>query len=346
MAIPMWNANYAGADGHIMLMFDGLVPRRKTGDYQYWNKVVPGNSSETLWTGYLSYDELPKSVDPPSGFNQNTNEPPWLSTLPPLNPAKFAAYLAPDGTALPQFRTLRSLHMITEKKPISYEQLLADKHSTRMQVADAMLPDLLQAASTFTDPTVQEAAKVLRAWDHETNVDSRGAVLFQIFFNVFAPGPRLASTLRVKYDPAHPLDSAYGIADPSAALQALKTAADQCRKTYGSLDIPWGEVYRFRVGTVDLPGNGGSGNMGIFRTLQYSIHEGNRYYPAHGETIVCAVEFGPAQRAQCLLGYGNASQKDSRHLTDQLPFMSEKKLHPVWRDRAEIEQHLESRLKF
>jgi acyl-homoserine-lactone acylase len=340
MAVPMWNANYAGADGHIMLMYDGLVPRRKTGDWQYWSKVVPGNTSQTLWTDYLTYDELPKSIDPPSGFNQNENEPPWLSTLPPLDPAKFPSYLAPDGTALPTFRTLRSLHMITGEKSITYEKLLADKHSTRVQSADALLPDLLKAAAPSTDPIIQEAAKVLTAWDRETNRDSRGAVLFQLFFTRLG---NMASVLRVKYDPNRPVDTANGISDPAAALKALATAASECKATYGSLDVPWGEVFHLRSGTSDFPGNGGSGNLGIFRTLQYSIHEGKRFYPAHGETFVCAIEFAPAQQAQCLVGYGNASQRNSPHLSDQIPLMAEKKLHPVWRDRKEIEQHLEKR---
>ena len=39
--------------------------------YAYWNKVVPGDTSETMWTDYLSFDELPKSIDPPAGFHQN-----------------------------------------------------------------------------------------------------------------------------------------------------------------------------------------------------------------------------------------------------------------------------------
>ena len=30
-----------------------------------------------MWTDYLTFDELPKSIDPPAGWNQNTNEPPW-----------------------------------------------------------------------------------------------------------------------------------------------------------------------------------------------------------------------------------------------------------------------------
>jgi hypothetical protein len=42
-----------------------------------------------------------------------------------------------------------------------------------------------------------------------------------------------------------------------------------------------------------------------------------------------------------MLSYGNASQQGSKHLADQLPFMMQKRLHPVWRDRTEIETHLE-----
>ena len=77
MAIPMWNQNYADSDGHILMVCIGLVPKHKSGDYAAWNKVVAGDTSDTLWTDYLGYDELPKSLDPASGWNQNTNEPPW-----------------------------------------------------------------------------------------------------------------------------------------------------------------------------------------------------------------------------------------------------------------------------
>ncbi len=182
MSVPMWNANYADAKGHIMLVFDGLVPKRGFGDWNDWSKIVPGNTSKTVWTDYLSFDELPKSIDPASGFNQNTNEPPWTSTLPTLNPAGYPAYVAPAISSPPSMRTLRSLRMLTQDKQMSYEQLLADKHSTRMELADAVLPDLLKAAAGTRDPDIAAASAVLSKWDHNTNADSRGAVLFQLFF--------------------------------------------------------------------------------------------------------------------------------------------------------------------
>jgi acyl-homoserine-lactone acylase len=339
MAVPMWHANYADDRGHIMFVFDGLVPKRRQHDFTYWSGIVPGDSSETLWTDYLTFDELPKSIDPPSGFHQNANEPPWLMTLPRVDRTTYPAYVAPSGDALPQMRTLRSLRLITEDRKMTLEQLIAKKHSTRMELADKVLPDLLKAAAG------REAATVLAKWDRQTDVDSRGAVLFQMFVDRYfsAANGGMANKLRVPYDPARPLDSAYGLADPTAAAAALSAAADECRKRYGTLDVKWGDVFRFASGSADLPGNGGPGGSGLFRTIAFTRREGNKYYAASGETIVCAIEFARTQRAQCLLGYGNATQPGSPHVQDQLPFMVQKKLLPVRRDKKEVEGNLELR---
>ena len=344
MAVPMWNVNYADADGHIMIVFDGLVPKRKLGDFAYWSKVVPGNTSDTLWTGYHSFDELPKSIDPPSGFHQNTNEPPWSMTLPELDRSKYPAYMSPDFTL--SFRTKRSLRMLTDEKAFTYEKLLADKHSTRMEIADALLPDLLKAAGTSTNPKVKEAAAVLSGWDRQTDAYSRGAVLFKIFTDRYFQSANFNDKLRVKFDGRDPLNTGYGISDNAAAVKALEEAAIDCQAAYGALDVPWGQVYRFASGNADLPGNGADGLLGVFRTIRYGRLEGKQIYAAHGETFVCAIEFSEPQRAECALSYGNSSQHGSIHLEDQLPLMVEKRLHPVWRDRKEVEAHLEQREVF
>jgi acyl-homoserine-lactone acylase len=296
-----------------------------------------------MWDGYLNLDELPATLDPPSGWSANTNEPPWTMTFPQLDPAKYAPYVAPVLDTMPQLRTLRSLRMINEDSKISYEKMLADKFSTRMELADKVLPDLLKATAPNS-----EAAALLAKWDHLTEVDSRGAVLFQMFANSYFQGiGGIANKFRVKYDPKRPLESGFGLSDPEGAAKALEATAAEVKKTYGSLDVKWGDVYRFGSGTGDTPGNGGAGNSGIFRTITYSRKVGNQYFAAHGDTFYCAIEFDKkAQVAQCSTSYGNASQPGSPHLSDQLPLMSAKKLIPVWRDRKEIEAHLEKRERF
>ena len=339
MAVPMWNANYADTDGHIMMVYDGLVPRRSTGDAKYWAGVVPGNTSKTMWSDYLTYEELPKSLDPPSGFNQNVNEPPWFMTMPMLDSSKYPAYLSPQDVGGSLFRAKRSYRLLTESSKISYEQMLANKLSTRVEMADALLPELLKAAPD------SDAKRVLAAWDRSTETTSRGAVLFKVFTDLYLAKGDVPSHLRVKFDPQHPLDSAYGIADPEWAASALRDAAERVQKNYGALDVAWGDVNRYASGNADLPGDGGSGRLGVFRTIDFGKTVGNKNYASSGETFVCAIEFAEKQNAQCSLSYGNFSQPGSIHMEDQLPLMVAKKLHPVWRDRKEIEANLEKREK-
>lgn len=335
--IPMWHANYADADGHIMLVFNGLVARRPQGDYQYWSRPVPGNTSKTLWTDYLTFDELPKVIDPPSGFTQNANEPPWQFTSPNLDPAKYPAYVAPGNERLSSFRTRRSFRMLYEDPKITYDELLAYKHSTRVELADAVMDDLLKAAGPNS-----EAAKVLAKWDRMMETTSRGAVLFILWVDrYFAPGIDFDASFRVRYDRRDLLHTPAGLSDPARASAALEQAAATMRERQLALDVPYGEVYRYARGKADLPGNGGSGRLGLFRTMTFGQQRAGRFYPTHGETFVCAIEFGAPQQARCLLGYGNASQPGSPHIEDQLPFMTRKELHPVWRSRKEIEANLE-----
>jgi acyl-homoserine-lactone acylase len=232
--------------------------------------------------------------------------------------------------------------MLSEKEKLTYEKLLEYKHSTRMELADRVLPDLLKSANPQS-----EAAQVLTKWDRQTNADSRGAVLFQMFVSQYlSAGPGgLAAKMRVKYDWKNPVETATGLSDPAAAAAALERVAADCRRLHGSLDIPWGEVYRFASGNADVPGNGGPGSSGIFRTMRFSERKGNRFYAVHGETFVCAIEFAPRdrQRARCALGYGNFSQAGSPHLEDQLPLIAAKQLHPVIRDRKELDRNAELR---
>jgi len=204
---------------------------------------------------------------------------------------------------------------------------------------------------------------------HANYADDRGHIMFWTDYLSFDEMPKsidpasgwqdryfsaanggIASKFRVPYDPARPLDSAYGLADPASAA-----AADECRAEYGALDVTWGDVFRFASGTADLPANGGPGGSGLFRTIAFARRPSSearggdkKYGAASGETIVCAIEFvrKATQRAECLLGYGNATQPGSPHLEDQLPLMVQKKLLPVRREKKEIEANLEMRERF
>jgi acyl-homoserine-lactone acylase len=65
LQIPMFTVMYADRQGHIMHLFNGQVPIRSQGDFKYWEGIIPGDTSTTLWTKAHPYTDLPRVVDPP-----------------------------------------------------------------------------------------------------------------------------------------------------------------------------------------------------------------------------------------------------------------------------------------
>lgn len=352
LQIPMYTLMFADNKGNIFNLFNAEVPVRPSGDWKYWSGVVRGDTSATLWTKTHPYKDLPKVRNPATGWLQNTNEPPWTATVPMVNHYKdFPAYMAPAPSM--SFRTQRSVRMLTESEKISLDTFIELKLSTRMELADRIVNDLITAAEANGSPEAKEIAAVLTHWDHNTDNDSKGAFLFDRFVRKWVGGTEKLNTLGTSsplfstpWNLNDPINTPNGIADPKAALVALLEAAKEVKATYGRLDIPWGEVFRFKIGEVEVPGNGGPGPMGVFRTMTLGAPSGGKYFPAHGDTYVAAIEFSKPLKAKVLTSYGNATQPDSNHRNDQLPLLSEKKMRPVWFTREEAEQHLAEKTVF
>lgn len=68
---PVQNFLYADRDGRIALRVAGRVPRRGRGD---GTLPVPGWDAANDWRGFLSFEELPEILDPPSGRLVNAND--------------------------------------------------------------------------------------------------------------------------------------------------------------------------------------------------------------------------------------------------------------------------------
>lgn len=341
LQVPTFNITYGDRDGHVMYLFNGTLPKRASGDLAYWAGVVPGDTSATLWTGIHSYEELPKTIDPPAGWVQNTNDPPWTSTLPPLDASKFAPYTAGRDFT---FRTSSSLRMLSAQDKLSFEEVVARKYSTRLEFADHVLDDLLTAVRAHGTDRAKQAAAVLAAWDRNADSGSRGALLFENWAKRFGGAAFTnKSGFAVPQKAAEPLTTPRGLKDPAAAAKMLDEAALETITSYGSLEAAYGEHRRLVRGKVNLPGNGASGGLGAFRVLQYPAPKREA---SVGDTFVCIVEFGSPIRAQVITSYGNSSQPGTTHSDDQLPLVSAKKMRTAWRTRGEVEANLESREKF
>ncbi|MEA5533258.1 acylase [Crocosphaera sp. XPORK-15E] len=340
LQLPLFNFLYGDKQGKILYVFNGLVPIRSQGNWQDWQGIIPGDTSKFLWTDYHSYQDLPRLANPATGWLQNTNDPPWTSTYPPiLNPKDFPEYLTPAslGDAPNILRSQRSIQLLSESEKLSLDEVIEKKFSSELVMADRILDILISTTKALANPIGIEAAEVLKKWDRQTNADSRGAVLFTLW----------ASTLEAKgifskpWNPENPLETPSGLADVNTAVAVIEGIAAQVKLLYGSLDVSWGEVVRMRVGEKDLPASGGPGMFGSFRVLNLQATKDEKFQVVFGDSFIMAVEFSDPIQAKVLMVYGNATQPNSSHIGDQLSLYSEGKMRPVFRDRNEIEQHLE-----
>jgi acyl-homoserine-lactone acylase len=334
LQLSMFTIIYADREGHIMHLFNGQVPIRNQGDFAYWSGIIPGDTSDTLWTKIHPYEDLPRIVDPTSGWLQNANDPPWTTTFPTAIAAKnYPAYIAPQGM---DFRPQRSARMLAEDSKISFEEMIADKHSTRMQTADRLLDDLLPALRQAGSPLALKVADVLEKWDRQANADSRGAVLFAAWLEE----TDFDTLFSQPWQENSPLNTPDGLANPQQAVTTLLAVATKIEQNYGAIDVPWGEVYRLKYGNIDLPANGGPGDLGIFRVANFMPIEDSKDFRAFdGDSFVAAIEFSQPVKAMALTTYGNSTQLNNSS-SEQLKLFAQKQLRPIWHLRPEVEAHL------
>jgi acyl-homoserine-lactone acylase len=365
LQMPYFNLVYADRDGHIEYIFDGQQPVRSGGTFSDWAGILPGDDPSALWTRTLSWAQLPKAIDPPGGFVQNANDPPWTATFPQaIDPQNYPSWIAPQ---LMYPRPQHSAQFLLSKAQFSTEDVLAGKESTYMLLADRILPDLIDAAMRSGDPTAAAAAAELQGWDRTGDAASRGGTLFERWYELYTSDPNTPKSpvyppdfgqpfpaFRVEWSPAQPLETPVGLANPDGAVPDLIEAANQMLELYGTLDVAWGDVHRtvlvthdptFQKSPIPLSNDPASGSTGDFGNLRVQMGVPtdtamSNFFGTFGDSYVQIVEFTPnGPTAQALLGYGNSSRPGSAHITDQLPFFDNKQLRPVWRNRNDVEAH-------
>jgi len=331
MQVPMFTVAYADRDGHVLYLSAGRIPRREGVDFlTSWLAPLPGDRSSALWNELLPYEALPRVVDPASGFVQNSNSVPWLATVPSPFPTPRPPGLAPSWPL--SMRELHGLRLLLGDDAITFEELRSMRYSTRIELADRVLDELVLAALAEAKGPARWAGEVLAAWDRKTSASSRGAVLFEAWARrAMSRGELFA----VPWSEDDPLRTPWGLADPEMALRDLEAATHELWAQHGTLDPPWGEVHRLRD---DVPGMGlANDSLGTFLVVDYAPDAEGELRPVGGDTFVAIVELRPeGPRAEVLLTYGNASPSGP-YASDQLELLAASRMRKPLLHREEIE---------
>jgi acyl-homoserine-lactone acylase len=204
---------------------------------------------------------------------------------------------------------------------------------------------------SVTANEILAAADLLDHWDNTTASDSRGGVLFKVwyyrYFDLVIPegdgrpfNDRFNALFEEPWSADRPMETPQGLVDPETAAFAFAGAVAETKGLFGGWDVTWGEAHRYRLGNLDVPANGCSGTLGCFRVTYYDEAEDGKQVAYSGDGWVLAVEFGDTPRAYSVLAYGQSSRLDSPHLTDQLEMFARGELKPVAWTEAEIERDL------
>ena len=156
------------------------LPRRRNADVDY-NLDVPGDTGRLFWRGIHRLRDLPSLLNPSGGYVQNANNPPWWTSLrDPIDPARYPSYIEQGELSLRAQVVLDALDTAPKLSPDDVREL---KFSSRMRVADRLLPGVLAAAQNVPAPSgaLRAGVEALTAWDRRADTNSRGAVLFNRF---------------------------------------------------------------------------------------------------------------------------------------------------------------------
>jgi acyl-homoserine-lactone acylase len=347
--VPTSNFTYADAAGNIMYMWNARIAERPDDGTDYGLDVAAG-TGKYVWKKMIPPSKFPKLVNPSGGYTQNCNNTPWYTSLRnPLDPRKYPSYIE-DQREL-ALRPQMALEMLNGAEKFSLQDVIRLKYNTKMLLADRVKPALLEAGREVKDPPadLQRGIKTLAAWDNRVSADSRGGVLFQRFWDTYSQGN--AQPFRTPWDPQQPTSTPSGLADSTLALKRLEDAVRWTRQTYGSEDVAWGEVHRFRAGALNLPGDGANGTYGLFRVVRFAdMPDGTRIAGqvqenelpvGFGDAWVITVQFSRPIQAMSVLAYGQTTRTASNHSSDQIRLFAAHQLRPIWFTEAEIKANLE-----
>ena len=165
---PTQNFVYADVDGNIGYYGAGRVPIRKNGD---GSVPYDGSTNDGEWTGYIPFDKLPHSYNPPSGMIVTANQRITGDDYP---------YFLTHLWAQP-YRARRITDLLAAKPKLDaqdYRSIQGDVYSIAgIAFARATANMLKDQPRVTTDQKLRDAISELERWDGMLEVSSHTAPL-------------------------------------------------------------------------------------------------------------------------------------------------------------------------
>ncbi|EHM02162.1 penicillin amidase [Acetobacteraceae bacterium AT-5844] len=164
---PAQNMMVAAVDGGIGMFLTGRTPIRREGD---GTLPAPGWDGSHDWTGWVPFDAMPHSENPPSGVLVNANNR--------VQPAGAEPYLGRDWFGDWRFRRIHSL--LGQREKHAPEDFAAIQRDTLSLFARDILPALRRIPRP--EGPAGAARDLLLSWDGEMSADLPQPLIFNAWW--------------------------------------------------------------------------------------------------------------------------------------------------------------------
>jgi len=200
----------------------------------------------------------------------------------------------------------------------------------RNYVGGLVMDDLLAACPSAPTTDARDGCAALAGWDRTSNADAKGAHVFREFWRRAATIP---GVWRVPFDPADPINTPSGLKMSDDAVrgkvwEAMGVSVKAVRDAGFPLEAPLGTVQAKRTPAGPIAIHGGDEFEGVLNKVETKATGGitkqglDVDYGTSYLQLVTFDERGPL--AQAVLTYGQSTDPESPHATDQMRVFSQK----------------------
>ncbi|RPJ28756.1 MAG: penicillin acylase family protein [Chloroflexi bacterium] len=345
--VPAQNLLYADVDGNIGYQMPGDIPMRANGD---GTVPVPGWTDEYEWTGFIPFEELPYTLNPPEGYIVTANNrcQPW----------DYPHLITRDWDY--GFRAQRIVDMIENapgKIDIAYmRQMQGDSFDANGPMFVPLLTQMDYEAAT---PNQAIALDLLANWDYQARSDSSAAAVFNAFGRHFLQNTFNDNMPEERYFPEggsrwneilRHLDESSTWWDDKTTTDVRETREDMIRKSFeqGVAELEdmfgkdpakwnWGEMHAsiFRNGTL---GESGIPPLeALFNRGPFPTGGGASIVNATGWSVKDGYETNWLPSMRMIVDLGNLNNSITVHTTGQ----SGHAYHPHYDDMSAIWANIE-----
>jgi acyl-homoserine lactone acylase PvdQ len=349
------NTVFADDKGNIAYWHGNFVPRRDTSFN--WNLPVTGNTAATEWKGLHKLDETIHLYNPASGWIQNCNSTPYTSSG-SSSPKKenYPFYMATEPE---NFRGINAARLLQKENAFTIDRMISMGYDTYLSAFEVLIPGLINdfeknvPANDVLHGMLAEPIQLLKNWDFRSAESSVATTLAIEWAQKLQP---VINRVRIDDKYAGFVEKArrYAVEAPSRELAGtLLATVNELKLKFGKWEIPWGDMNRYQrlngqlQSSYDddqpsLPCGFAPATWGCLPAFTSRTFPGTKKrYGYHGNSFICAVEFGKTIKARSLLAGGETSDPLSPHFSDQAIMYTKGRFKDVLFYKADVLKHAE-----